>query len=163
MEYEAIPSMADMRPLRVTDEIAELTRAQEVEAAVRARLAALNKGRLVQGALFALPVVIALVSFLGGLATVYASTDCKGTDFGTYSRAFLYTSLSHALVAPILNWLVGLAVLSLLRHPTLAYSAYCAQAAVLACFLTAMVVLLLLVYRSACPSVWEKINGRLRR
>lgn len=161
MQYESVPSASPLT--RFTDDLAEFARAQEVEATVRRRLTALDKGPFLQAALFVLPVALAAVSFAGGLATVYASTDCKGTAFGTYSRAFLYTSLTHSIVAPALSWAVTTAGIRLLRRPGLAFAAYCVHAAVLTSFLITMVVLLGLVWRTACPSVRDKVRARLRR
>ena len=160
MQYASVPSASPLP--RLTDDLVEFARAQEVEAAVSRRLASLDKGPVLQASLLALPVLLAAVSFAGGLATVYASTDCRGTKFGTYSRAFLYTSLTHSLVAPALAWAVQRAGIGLLRRPGAAFAVYCAQAAVLASFLVAMVVLLGLVWRTACPSVREKARSRLR-
>lgn len=160
MQYESVPSASPLP--RYTDDLAEFARAQEVEATVRRRLTALDKGPFLQAALFGLPVALAAVSIAGGLATVYASTDCQGTEFGTYSRAFLYTSLTHSIVAPALSWAVNAAVVRLLRRPGAAFAVYCGQAAVLTAFLVAMVVLLGFVWRTACPSVRDKVRARLR-
>lgn len=160
MQYESVPSASPLP--RLTDDLVDFAKAQEVEATVRRRLAALDKGPLLQATLFALPVALAAVSFAGGLATVYASTDCKGTEFGTYSRAFLYTSLTHSLVAPALSWAVNAAGVGLLRRPRAAFAVHCGQAVVLGSFFVAMVVLLGLVWRTACPSVRDKVRSRLR-
>ncbi|KAK9844808.1 hypothetical protein WJX74_007062 [Apatococcus lobatus] len=164
MDYRPLSSVSggDPQLQRVTSDLRALAAAQAVEAAIKKRLGALDQGAVVRMLLLALPVALAVVSFLGGLATVYASTDCKGTDFESTSRAFLYTSLARSIVAPVLSWAVGALVLRLLHRPVLAYAVYCSQAAVLAAFLVSMLVLLGLLWRRSCRSVREKVVSRLR-
>lgn len=136
--------------------------AQTVERRVRERLSSVDKGIVLKVLLAALPILTALVSVLGGLFTVYASTDCKGTDFAAYSRAFLYTSIAYAVVNPVVDKGIGFFIHRLLGHPTIAFCVYCGQALVLTGFFVALTVLLGLVWNTACPSVTQKVRDRLR-
>ncbi|KAK9816143.1 hypothetical protein WJX74_007992 [Apatococcus lobatus] len=135
--------------------------AQRIEQGVRERLSRVDKGRVLKTLLIVLPAVTTVVGILGGFFTVYSSTDCRDSDFGVYSRVFLYTSLSYTITNLILDKSIGMALLRLMRYPGVAFPVYCAQALVTACFLVAMLVLLGLMWRAACPSVVAKIKQRL--
>lgn len=135
--------------------------AQDLERRVRERLSSIDKGPVLKVALTTLPILTALVSVAGGLFTVYASTDCQGSDFAAYSRAFLYTSIAYAVANPVLDKAIGLSLRHLLGRPSLAFYVYCGQALVLGSFCLTLTVLLGLVWRTACPSAAAKIRARL--
>lgn len=142
-------------------QLAEFIRAQAVEQGVRDRLGALDKGLVLKVLLIVLPIATWLVSVAGGLYTVYASSDCAGSQFKTYSKTFLYTSYAYACVNLLINVGINQGIRSLIRYPRLAFCTYCAQAGVIGAFLVAMVVLLILIRKTACSSVKTKIENRL--
>ncbi len=163
MDGELVDRMQASSGFRRDAALKAFVDAQRVEQGVRDRLISVDKGRALKTLLIVLPIVTTVVGLVGGLFTVYSSTDCQGSDFGRYSRAFLYTSLTYTVTALVLDKSIGAAMLRLMRHPGVAFPVYCVQALVTACFLVAMLVLLGLLYRSACPSVIAKIKQRLYR
>lgn len=132
-----------------------------LEAAVLRRLQVLHKSPLLATLTIMVPVLTTITSLIGGLFTVYASTDCKSSKFGTYSRGLLYTSLSYALVRTVSGVLVNNNLQFLIRHPQLATVVFVGQVAVATCFFITMLVLLTLVFHSACPAARTKVEARL--
>lgn len=119
------------------------------------------RGVLLRTLLLTLPVLTSAVSVVGGLFTVYASTDCKGSQFGTYSRTFLYTSIAYTLATTVMDKAVHAAVQSLMHHPTIAAFTFWCQAGVYTAFFLTLIVFLALIVHTACPSVKDKIAARL--
>ena len=136
-------------------------RAFEVEQLVGRELDVLNKGVVLKTILLVVPVAATLLSVTGGLFTVYSSSDCEGTSFRTYSRAFLYTSLTWSLVSIVMDKAVGSSTRWLIANPTSAYAAYCSQAVVTVAFFAALLALFVMVVKTACPSVKRKVQTRL--
>lgn len=145
-----------------TGELAEFLQAKAIEEGVRKKLSNLDKGALLRSLLIILPIIATLISLAGGLYTVYSSTDCKDSKFAKYSRIFLYTSISYTLTNLVMDKTITAIVLPLMRHPSIAFATYCLQATIVAGFVITMGTLLILVYRSACPSVKSKVLDRLK-
>ena len=135
--------------------------ANAIEQGVKAKLSAIDKGLVLKTLLIVLPIATWIVSVAGGLYTVYSSSDCQGTNFSKYTRAFLYTSYAYACVNLCMNTSINQSIAFLIRHPLLSFGVYCAQAIIISAFLVAMLVLLILVWKSACPTVTLKIKERL--
>lgn len=136
--------------------------AVKVEQSVKERFAAIDKGRLLKTVMLVLPVLTTIVGVVGGLFTVYASTDCKDSRFEKYSRMFLYTSLTYTITNIVMDKSIGTAMFQLLKHPRIAFPVYCLQALTIGAFFVVMVVLLALIIRTACPGVRSRVLARLR-
>lgn len=136
-------------------------RAYEVEQLVERELEVLNKGRILKALLLVVPVATTAISVVGGLYTVYSSSDCQGTRFAAYSRAFLYTSISWTLVNVLMNQALSSNLRRLMANPGAAFAAYCGQAGVTLAFFGALLALFVMVLKTACPTVKAKVKTRL--
>ena len=136
-------------------------KAHDLQQEVGNQLDSLNKGYVLKALLTGLPTVTALVSVVGGLYTVYSSTDCEGSKFSGWSRAFLYTSIAYTITNTLMSTAMSQAIRPLIQRPNLAFGLYCLQAGVLASFFAVMVCLLVMVVKTACPSVKTKVKDRL--
>ena len=135
--------------------------AYDVQQEVVSQLNALNKGYVLKALLTGLPIATTVISIVGSLYTVYSSTDCQGSAFAARSRSFLYTSLAYTLTNTVMDKALSANLRFLINRPNLAFALYCTQAGVLTAFLVAMVTLLALVIKSACPAVRRKVMKRL--
>ena len=135
--------------------------AYEVEQRVGQELDVLNKGKVLKLLLLVVPVATTMISVAGGLYTVYASTDCKGTSFATYSRAFLYTGISWTMINVVMNQALSSSLRRLIANPRWAFAAYCGQAGVTLAFFATLLALFVMVLKTACPSVRQKVKTRL--
>ena len=134
-------------------------KAFQVDEAVRSHLSALEKGPLLKGLLFVLPLVATGLSVIGGLYTVRATvSDCQDSEFKAYSRAFLYTSICCTLTTALMDKGLGLCTTLLMKHPMAAFAMYCLQALILSGFVTALTTLFVKVYKHACSSVRREVK-----
>ncbi len=134
-----------------------LIRLVAIEEQVKKQFEAVNAGRVLQTLLTVLPIVITVLSCTGGFYTVYASTDCQGTEFKKYCRGFLYTSITATLVSVVVEKLITHNIRFLMQRPTLAFYSFCGQAVLLVAFCVTMAVLLGFVVKNACSSVKSKV------
>ena len=134
--------------------------ANAVKTGIQSKLDGIAKGVVLKFLLIILPIITGAVSVVGGLYTVYSSSDCKGTNFSAYTRAFLYTSYAYACVNLIMNVLLNQGTLFLIKHASWSFWIYWSQACIISMFLAAMLALLIMVKRSACPAVKSKIQTR---
>ena len=132
-----------------------------IDQQVGVRLKVLNHRGLYKILLIALPIATSLVSLLGGLLTVYASTDCEGTDFKGFCRAFLYTSLTYTMFRTVSAAVISATLSYLIDHPHIATAAFMTQTVVTACFFLALSWLLFYVYSTSCQAVREKAKKAL--
>lgn len=144
-----------------SETISSFVQALQVEKRVQQQFELADKGRFLKVLLIVLPGAALLTGLAGGLYTVYTGTDCNDKDFGRYSRAFFYTSLSYTLTNFLMDKLLNHFKIALMRHPQVSFMTYCVQASIIAGFLITMAVLLGFLRKTACASVNDKIKRRL--
>jgi len=128
-------------------------------------LQALNRfrgGKVLHYMLLTLPVIIKVVTLMGGLFAVGTSATCDDKNFLTYTRGFLYCTFGYSFLSAIVNLAKSAVPDSVMVLDPMV--AYCVHGAHVLFYLITLCVMLTLfggVWKYACPSIKNNAKREL--